>query len=214
MCVNAFLVVKIFLIYRSIVSRSDKLNFPHTRADTREAIMQAARPMVQARGYNALSFRDLAAAVGVKSASVHYHFPTKGDLAAALARRYTDDLVIHLDRLHAAEPDAAGRLRGYTDVFRQTLTKDNRMCLCGVLSAEHDDLPPEVRAEVARFTQANIDWLAAVLSPETPASSATQARALAIFAAVEGAQLVARSRVDVAAFDAMMDVYRQAGLLP
>lgn len=184
------------------------------RGDTREAIMQAARPMVQARGYNALSFRDLAAAVGVKSASVHYHFPTKGDLAAALARRYTDDLVIHLDHLSATQPDTVARILDYAGVFRATLTRQNRMCLCGMLSAEHDDLPTEVRTEVERFTQANVRWLASVLSPDASGTDAVQARALAIFAAIEGAQLVARSRGDVAVFDATVNAYRQAGLIP
>ncbi len=46
--------------------------------------------MVQARGYNALSFREIAKEVGIKSAGVHHHFPTKGDLGAALARQYTE----------------------------------------------------------------------------------------------------------------------------
>jgi TetR/AcrR family transcriptional repressor of nem operon len=27
----------------------------------------------------------------VKNPSIHYHFPTKGDLGAAIARRYTED---------------------------------------------------------------------------------------------------------------------------
>ncbi|MDF2795086.1 MAG: transcriptional regulator, TetR family [Pseudomonas orientalis] len=53
--------------------------------------MTAARKMVQTRGYNGLSFRELAKEVGIKSASIHYHFPTKGDLGAALAKRYTED---------------------------------------------------------------------------------------------------------------------------
>jgi TetR/AcrR family transcriptional repressor of nem operon len=61
--------------------------------DTRETIMTLARATAQAHGYNGLSFRELAKAVGVKSASVHYHFPTKGDLGAALARRYREEAV-------------------------------------------------------------------------------------------------------------------------
>lgn len=60
-----------------------------TKKDMHEALMAAAKATVQARGYNALSFRELAKEVGIKSASVHYHFPTKGDLGAALARRHT-----------------------------------------------------------------------------------------------------------------------------
>ena len=58
-----------------------------TANDTRQTIMNAARATVQARGYNALSFRELAKEVGIKSASIHYYFPTKGDLGAALASR-------------------------------------------------------------------------------------------------------------------------------
>src|ERR1700761_8876691 len=59
--------------------------------DVREATMAAARLSVQKDGYNALSYRDLAAEVGVKSSSVHYHFPTKAHLAEALVARYSED---------------------------------------------------------------------------------------------------------------------------
>ena len=54
-----------------------------TATDTKQTILEAARRVVQSRGYNALSFRELAKEVGIKSASIHYHFPTKGDLGAA-----------------------------------------------------------------------------------------------------------------------------------
>jgi TetR/AcrR family transcriptional regulator, transcriptional repressor for nem operon len=118
-------------------------------ADTKQVIMDAARAMVQARGYNGLSFRDLAKEVGVKSASVHYHFPTKGDLGAALARRYADEAIEIFDGFLEASQDVGACLRMYTDVFRSALSNDNRMCLCGIMAAEHDDLPAEVRAEVA-----------------------------------------------------------------
>lgn len=40
--------------------------------------MASGRKMMQTRGYNGLSFRELAKEVGIKSASIHYHFPTKG----------------------------------------------------------------------------------------------------------------------------------------
>src|SRR5216684_6839557 len=50
---------------------------------------QAARLTVQDLGYSGLSFRELAKDVGIKSASIHYYFATKGELGAALASRYT-----------------------------------------------------------------------------------------------------------------------------
>jgi TetR/AcrR family transcriptional repressor of nem operon len=194
-------------------------------SDMRQKIMSAGRTTVQAHGYSGLSFRELAKQVGIKSASIHYHFPTKGDLGGALAERYTADFAGYLDGLLAAALDQSACIRKYTEVFRNTLLNENRMCLGGIMAAEHDDLPTEVRAEVVKFSEMNARWLTAVLAlpnrPKSgsapgskPAPAATRKRALAIFAAVEGAQLVARSRGDVAVYDDIIDAYRTAGLLP
>jgi TetR/AcrR family transcriptional repressor of nem operon len=84
------------------------------------------------------------------------------------------------------------------------------------MAAEYDDLPPEVRAEVDAFTDVNVRWLSEVLSICRPQLSddEKQQQALAIYAAVEGAQLVARGRDDIGVFDATVQAYRTAGLLP
>lgn len=183
---------------------------------TREKIMAIARATAQAHGYNGLSFRELAKAVGVKSASIHHHFPTKGGLGVALARRYREEATAVLEGFRAESPDPAQCVRKYADVFRRALETDNRMCMCGFMAAEHDDLPDEVKAEVKAFGDANVDWLAKVLSAldagADPAS--TRLRALAIFAAVSGAQLIARSRDSAPTYDAIIDGYRATGLLP
>src|SRR3954447_4284875 len=105
-----------------------------TKLDMREALMTAGRATVQARGYNALSFRELAKEVGIKSASVHYHFPTKGDLGAALARRYTEEGASYLNDLLATSRDPSWCMDRYSEIFRSALANDNRMCLCGIMS--------------------------------------------------------------------------------
>ena len=186
-------------------------------SDTKQTIMDAARATVQARGYNALSFRELAKEVGIKSASVHYHFPTKGDLGAALARRYTEDAVYYLDGLLASHPDPHACLKEYPKVFRAALADDNRMCLCGIMAAERHDLPLAVRTEVDKFTEVNVGWLTKVLALQKPKArkkEVLEQRATAIFAAIEGAQLLARGRGDIALFDQSIAAYREAGLIP
>ena len=187
-----------------------------TTTDTRDTIMAVAKAMVQARGYNALSFREIAKDVGIKSASIHYYFPTKGDLGAALARRYTDDAVGYFDGLLAEPLDLATRFERYIAVFRAALLNENRMCLYGIMAAEYGDLPPEVRVEVDGFTRANVDWLARLQASRDAGVTEEVARqaALAIFAAIEGAQLVARGRGDIAVFDQIIASYRAAGLMP
>jgi len=182
--------------------------------DTREAILEAGQLAVQAHGYNALSFRELAKEVGIKSASVHYHFPTKGDLAAALAGRYADEAEAFLADLSASGQDHDAVVTAYAGAFRVALANDNRMCLCGIMTAEYDDLPPQARSEVDRFARINTEWLMALLSVRRPGEpkDALRQRAVAIFAAVEGAQLIARGRKDIAAFDEIIETYRAVGL--
>jgi TetR/AcrR family transcriptional repressor of nem operon len=184
--------------------------------DTRETIMTLARATAQAHGYNGLSFRELAKAVGVKSASVHYHFPTKGDLGAALARRYREEAVAILEGYWAESRDPIRCLRYYTALFRLALENENRMCMCGFMAAEHNDLPDAVRIEVEGFGNANIKWLAEMLAALDPNAdpAAVHRQATAIFAAVGGAQLAARSRNDIATYDDIIAAYRATGLIP
>jgi TetR/AcrR family transcriptional repressor of nem operon len=187
-----------------------------TTTDTREKILKAAQATVQAKGYNALSFRELAKEVGVKSASIHYYFPTKGDLGAELARRYTDTAVGYFEQLIAGDGSIDEIFARYVAVFRAALQNDNRMCLYGVMAAEYGDLPEAVRLAVDAFSEANVTWLVRLLGPRHPelAEADLRDRALAVFAAIEGAQLVARGRGDIAVYDQMIAAYRAAGLTP
>lgn len=187
-----------------------------TKTDMREAVLAAARATVQARGYTALSFRELAKEVGIKSASVHYHFPTKGDLGVALARRYTEEGAAYLEEILATAPDPRTCFDRYVEIFRAALANGNRMCLSGVMSAELDDLPEEVRREIDRFPRMNIGWIARVLATIKPSSSEEERneRAMAIYAAVAGAQLIARGRNDISVYDRAIEAYRVSGLIP
>ncbi len=83
------------------------------------------------------------------------------------------------------------------------------------MAAEYDELPEPVLKEVQAFADVNVAWLskelvaAKIVGPEEG-----EERARAIYAAVAGAQIVARSRSNIALFDALIESYRSAGLLP
>jgi TetR/AcrR family transcriptional regulator, transcriptional repressor for nem operon len=183
--------------------------------NSREKILFAATKIAQAHGYNGLNFRDLAEDVGIKAASIYYYFPSKADLAAAVARRYWENAAAALETLLAESSDPAGALRRYPETFRWALENENRMCLSGFMAAEYDDLPEAVKKEIQTFADVNVAWLSKVLSAAkvvSPKKSVPRARA--IFAAVGGAQLMARSRSDITLYDALINSYRSAGLLP
>lgn len=185
------------------------------RSNARERILAAATRLAQAHGYGGLNYRDLADAVGIKAASIYHHFESKADLGAAVARRYWEDSAAALDDMLARSQDPLSCLRHYPDTFRKALETDNRMCLCSFMAAETDDLPEVVMKEVRTFADVNVAWLSKVLSAAAVVGSReSKQRAQAIFAAIAGAQLIARSRSDLSLYDALIENFRKAGLLP
>jgi TetR/AcrR family transcriptional repressor of nem operon len=180
----------------------------------REAILAAGRLSAQAHGYGGLNMRELAAEVGIKAASIYYHFPSKADLAAAIAERYWQDTKAWLEEVADAEGDPSKSLKKYPETFRMSLENGNRLCLGSFLGAEYDDLPEQVRKEVQTFADVNVAWIAERLVDAGLANvKESEARARAVFAAIAGAQLLARSRSDISLFDTMIDSYRSSGLL-
>lgn len=184
-------------------------------ASSSDRILAVATKMAQAHGYGGLNVRSLAQEVGIKAASLYHHFPSKADLAAAVAKRYWQDSAATLEALSANTPDPIDRLRKYPGTFRKSLESGNRICLCSFMTAEYDDLPDVVKKEVQVFAEVNVAWLGkALLAANVVDSKEAKRRARAIFAAISGAQLMARGRSDIKLFDALIESYQTAGLLP
>ena len=161
---------------------------------TRDLILDAAQERVRRGGYNGFSFRDLAQDVGIKSASIHHHFPTKEQLVATLSARYTDTIRDALD----AMPAGRARIAAYRAMFRGALSDELIMCMCGLLGAESLGLPPSVAIEQRRFFDLLVTDLAAALAGETERPNQA---ARAIVAQLEGGMLLARAYGDVSAYD-------------
>src|ERR1700728_2229968 len=117
-------------------------------SDVLNAIIDSAERRSRAGGFSGFSFREVAADVGVKSSSVHYHFPTKEALAAAVIHRYTDVVSDYIDQQLAADPDP---VKVWTRVFRVTVTGPGCMCPAVVMGTGSGDLPAPVVKEVQRF---------------------------------------------------------------
>lgn len=175
------------------------------KLDTRDRILDVAQRLIQARGFSGFSYADIAAKVGIRKASIHHHFPTKGVLGTKLMVRYRRAFAGALEEIDR-EDDARVKLRRYAELFAHVLRDGHRMCMCGMLAADFDALPKSVRAEVKGFFDDNEAWLAKVLDEGRRAESlefegASHDEARTILSAFEGAMLVARSHADVARFD-------------
>jgi TetR/AcrR family transcriptional repressor of nem operon len=70
------------------------------------------------------------------------------------------------------------------------------------------------KKEVQVFADVNVKWLKEVLQKSGVKAKESEQRARGIFAAIMGAQLMARSNSSVSVFDTLIDTYRSAGLIP
>jgi len=164
--------------------------------DTRTRLLDVAEQLIQERGYHAVSYKDIGERLGIRNASIHYHFPGKTDLGAALVRRYRERLEQTLESLEALSP--ARRLEQYVAAYRRVVHEDGRICLCTVLAAEDSTLPGPVRQEVRAFFDLNEDWVTHVLKEgrgqgEFQFSGPPAEAAWVFLATLEGAMLLARS---------------------
>lgn len=167
-------------------------------------VLDVAERLIQTRGFNGFSYADVAAEVGITTASLHYHFPTKADLGLSLLQRYQETFEEALAELARSGGDTRTLLEGYAELYRSVLRKD-RMCLCGMLAAEHSTLPASMQRALKSFFDANERWLAGVLEAgrrkgELKLTGAAREEARLVVAALEGALLVARSYDDPGRF--------------
>jgi TetR/AcrR family transcriptional repressor of nem operon len=173
---------------------------------TADRILDAAQRLVQSRGYNGFSYADIADELGLRKASLHYHFETKDALGRALMARYRERFHGALAAIEEAAADPRERLRRYARLYRNVLRDQDRMCLCGMLAADFETLPKDVRVEVRRWFDDNETWLARVLDAGRKAGvlafkGAPAAQALVLLSGLEGAMLVARSTTGPARFE-------------
>lgn len=165
----------------------------------KQALLKAAEDKVRSGGYSNFSFRELAKEVGIKSASVHYHFPTKADLGAELARQYTDNFMLALGDPVELTKAHKCPVQVYATQFRRALLEDKKMCLCGLLGAETDCLPDIVKLETKRFFRLNLEWLQVAHQLNDP--SDVEQKAANTLSLLEGAMMVSKALGDNRFFD-------------
>ena len=164
---------------------------------TAAAILDAAELMAQARGYNGFSFGDIAKRLGITTATIHYHFPSKADLGERLIARYTEGFAALLREIEAQQISPREQLHAYVKIYEDVLAS-GRFCLCGMLAAEVETLSPEMEERLRAFFNANTDWLTKIITKGQGAGDfalreSTHDLAAAIVGGLEGAMLVARA---------------------
>lgn len=166
-------------------------------------IQDAAESKIRSGGYDNFSFREIASEVGIKSSSVHYHYPTKIDLSVAVTRRYTESFMLALENSEQSYSSSSQLLEIYIGLFEKALKEDKQMCLCGLLAAEFTSLPIELKEETKYFFDLNIKWLNKQFLAFYNEEVAYQ-KAVFFISILEGAMLTSRVINDSYVFDCII----------
>src|SRR4029450_7446638 len=175
-----------------------------TEGGTASRILDVAERLGPPRGFNGFSSADVAEELAISKASLHYHFAGKAELGEALIERYASRFTESLDEIDARPVPARAKLAAYAKLYGDVLRR-KRMCLCGMLAAEYQTLPKQMRSAVVSFFDDQEAWVGGGLGEwreggrarfSGPASEAAQM----IVGGLEGAMLVTRPYGDPARF--------------
>jgi TetR/AcrR family transcriptional regulator, transcriptional repressor for nem operon len=170
--------------------------------ETAHQILDLAETLIQTRGYSAFSYADIAETLGIRKASIHYHFPSKTDLGKAVIDRYAARFAAALDTIAEDESKSSmAMLDYYIDPYLAFAKTSDKVCLCGALAGEMKALPEELRARVDRFFKAHQAWLAGILERgsergEFRLTASPVKTARLVLGALQGALLVKRTTGD------------------
>ncbi|MFF8880300.1 TetR/AcrR family transcriptional regulator [Streptomyces flaveolus] len=125
--------------------------------ERREELLRAAIEQISARGVAALRIADVAAALGVSSALVLYHFSTKERLVAAAFTHAAEDDLARLRKLLGRRTSALRRLRAAVRWYAPTgQAKGWRLWIEGWAASLREPALREVTRELDR------QWKAAI----------------------------------------------------
>lgn len=126
----------------------------------KEIIIEIADSMMRERGYNAFSFHDIAHKIGIKSSSIHYHFPTKKDLAVAVVAMHIKNLENTIKQVENQK--ASTKLNAFYEIYEK-LHLDNKVCIVGTLATDWNSIEDEIKQELNLFSDKMLDWVKSFL---------------------------------------------------
>ncbi len=166
--------------------------------NTAERIMDVAQEMVQTRGYHAFSYRDISERIGIKTASIHYYYPSKPDLAKALLSRIREMFEGALEGIDAEGGNVKTRLRKFTGIFLDTYGDDGRLCPFCMIATAQKTIPEDVQDEVRAFWLKGEEWVQNLLeegqkSGDLEVAESVQLMSRMMVSSLEGAMVLAKA---------------------
>lgn len=124
-------------------------------AEVREStqrVLDVAEALFSDRGYSAITLRDIADELGIKQASLYYHFPGgKEELFMVMAERMFER---HRQGIDAALTAGEGNLRAQLHEVSEWFNSQRPMKFMGMMHADLAALSPEHKEQLAQKAHA------------------------------------------------------------
>ncbi|MEV7031200.1 TetR/AcrR family transcriptional regulator [Streptomyces sp. NPDC093272] len=171
-------------------------------SDAKRKILDAARSLIEERGYSALGVAEICAAAGVPKGSFYYFFASKEALALAVVDEHWEAQKRAWTRVLTGEAEPLGRLR---QLFEETEAGQRAAqegcgtvsgCLFGNLTLELSNQTEAVRGRLQEIFDAQVGMVESVVAEarERGEAAVTDPReaARAVVAQLEGQVMFAK----------------------
>lgn len=113
-------------------------------ADSRAAILEAAKLLFMQEGFRGISMRQIAEAVGVTKAALYYHFKDKEELFVAIVEEYLLAMSTMIDEVTSSSLDTRTQI---AELVRRILAQPpEQRSIIRLASQELSNVSPENRA--------------------------------------------------------------------
>ena len=130
-------------------------------ASTKETIVLLGDELIRKKGYNAFSYADISKQLNVKNAAIHYHFPTKPDLAEAVVDFHTDSFNRFTEK--ASSRNEADQIKMFLN-FYASIQLSGKLCVIGSFAGDWNSMEEEIQHKVTEFTEHVLSWITDTLS--------------------------------------------------
>lgn len=183
-------------------------------SDARNKILDAARTLLEQRGYSALGVAEICAAAGVPKGSFYHFFESKQALALTVIDEHWAAQRQQWTELLGSDHEPLRRLRDLfeaTEQFQRTGRQQAGQvvgCLFGNLALELSNQAEEIRTRLQEIFEAQIDLIEQVLveakaAGQVGSSVDSREAARSIVAQIEGRVLLAKLLNDPGQLEAL-----------
>lgn len=178
--------------------------------DTKTNILDVAEVLVRRLGVNAMSYKHISDAVGIRKANIHYHFPRKKDMVDALLARCDADYGDRYRRIANGNCSAPEKLRRIAGVFADGLDKD-KLCLVGMISSDMNTLQETSCNSLEKTLTHTVEIYSTIFTQGREEGSLVfsgtpKNAAYAYFSYLVGAQIASRVKGGVNAFNSATEM--------